>query len=129
MKEFAKSFASLSLGMSILGFQLLGEILTPHEEDEAKGAATRALDSITDATIDQLGPTLRVAFRVFDNVQRGITAVAFESLVLYANDRRNGHAVHSSPIGRRKRGVTPEPERARAATEMNAPVAIKIRRQ
>jgi hypothetical protein len=134
MKEFAKSFASLSLGMSILGFQLLGQLLTPNEEDEPKGPATRALDSVTDATVDQLGPTLRATFRALDNVQRGLTAVAFNSLLPFAHDDSNelSYETGTQPVPAwsiDRRTATSERNQARTAGEKNSPVAIKIRRQ
>jgi hypothetical protein len=134
MKEFAKSFVSLGLGMSIFSLQLLSEMLQPNEGDGPKGAPTRALDSITDATVDQLGPTLRATFRVLDNVQRGMTAVAFNALLAFGRDRRNEltsetrpHRNRSRSVRRQKHGA-PEPEGAQAGAE-NAPVAIRIRRQ
>jgi hypothetical protein len=136
MKEFAKSFASLGLGMSIFSLPLLSEILQPDDGDEPKGAATRAVDSITVAAVDQLGPTLRATFRVLDNVQRGMTALAFNALLAFGMDRRNEltgepppRGNRSQSVGRPEHGSAPEPVGAHAGAEKTAPVAIRIRRQ
>lgn len=83
MREFVKSVSSLGLGMSFLGLQLMQDMLTPSGEGERKSPATRTLDSVVNATAEQFGSTLRATFRAVDNVQRGITGIAFDALWPY----------------------------------------------
>lgn len=92
MKEFVKSLSSLTLGMSVFGVQLLADMfeLTPADEytrAEQKAAATRALDSVAHAAVDQCGPVLRGTFYALDNLQRGMTALAFNVLSALRSDR------------------------------------------
>lgn len=92
MREFVKSVSSFGLGMSFLGLQLMQDMLTPREEGERKSPATRTLDSVVNATAEQFGSTLRATFRAVDNVQRGITGIAFDALWPYnASQRTTEH--------------------------------------
>jgi hypothetical protein len=75
--EFVKSFGSFTLAMSLLGLQLVQDVMTPTGRGEHKGPATKTLDRIRDTTADQFGPTLRSTFQVLDNAQRGAIALAF----------------------------------------------------
>jgi hypothetical protein len=80
MKEFVQSFTSLTLGLSVFSLQLLGDMLTPAGPGAHKAPATGALDSVTHATAEQFGSTLRATFRALDNVQRGATSLTFNIL-------------------------------------------------
>lgn len=65
------------LALSLFSFKQMQNIVTPRERGERRGPATKALDSVTDATTDQFGETLQATFRTFDNVQRGLIGLTF----------------------------------------------------
>lgn len=77
MQEFVKSLSSLTLALTLLSVKELENLATPRERGERRGPATRALDSVTHATTDQFGETLRSAFSAADNVQRGLIGLGF----------------------------------------------------
>src|SRR5437867_6348495 len=77
MKEFTKSLFSYSLALSFFGLKQFDNILRPSDRGERKGPATKSLDSVTSATTEQLGETLKSAFRAADNLQRGLVELTF----------------------------------------------------
>ena len=77
MREFVKSSSSLMLALSLFGLKQIENLVAPRESDDTTGRAARAMNSITDATVDQFGDTLQGTFRAVDNVQRGLIAVGF----------------------------------------------------
>jgi hypothetical protein len=93
MREFAKSFASLGLAMSLFAFKQLENIATPTERAERRGPAVKSLDAVTNATVNQLGETMGSAFRVIDNVQRGIIGLGFSMFLPFLGS--NGSAWNS----------------------------------
>src|SRR5437899_11484188 len=72
MLEFTKSFFSYALAVSLFPVRQAQNMFSPQE-----GAGTGAAMAVANATADQLGETLGSAFRVFDNVQRGLVGLAF----------------------------------------------------
>jgi hypothetical protein len=62
--------------MSLLSVDLIDKT-TSMKRSEVRGAI-RALDAISDATVDQLGPRLRSAFRGLNEVQRAFTGIMFD---------------------------------------------------
>jgi hypothetical protein len=81
MREFAKSFTSLYLAMSLFAIKQVQNVVTPRPRGQRRGPATKALDAVTNATVDQFGETLRSTFRMFDNVQRGVLGLGFNMFI------------------------------------------------
>jgi hypothetical protein len=75
MRDLTKSIASFSWAMSLFGMQQMAQMLRPGEMAES-------LDSVTRATETQLGDALRSAFRVGDQVQKGMVDITFSLLSL-----------------------------------------------
>jgi hypothetical protein len=80
VREFVKSFFSLSLAASLFPLKQLENMLTPTERGEHKGPATKAMDSLVNATVDHFGGTLKGTFSALDNVQRGVVSLGFGML-------------------------------------------------
>ena len=81
MREFTKALFSYSLAMSFFGLKQMQNLVTPSDPDEHKGPATKAFESVTNATAGQFGETLSSAFRMMDNVQRGLVSLTFRFLM------------------------------------------------
>jgi hypothetical protein len=77
MREFTKSMGSLMLALSLFGLKQMQNIVTPRERGARRGPGAKAFDSVTHATTDQFGETLRATFRVMDNVQRSVIGLTF----------------------------------------------------
>jgi hypothetical protein len=86
MWEFAKSSTSFFLAQSLFVLKEAQNIVAPRERGERKGPATRALDAVTAATLEQLGDGLNAAFRVIDTGQRFALALAFNMLLPYISN-------------------------------------------
>jgi hypothetical protein len=86
MREFVKSCSSFALAMSFFGLKQLENMLTPTEGGERRGPAAKAFDSVTNATTDQLGGSLRSGFEALDNLQRGMVGLAFQFLWPFERD-------------------------------------------
>ena len=63
--------------MSLFALKQFENIATPRDRGERRGPGVKSLDALTNATVDQLGETLRSTFRTLDNVQRGIVGLGF----------------------------------------------------
>jgi len=63
MREFTKSLSSFVWAMSLFGVQQTANLLSP-------GRATKAFDSATKASEEQLGSALKSTFNVGDRLQR-----------------------------------------------------------
>lgn len=70
MKELTKSLTSFSWAMSLFGAKQLLNMMDPAK-------ASRAFQSVTDATEGQLDESLRSAFRTGDRLQRSMVDAAF----------------------------------------------------
>jgi hypothetical protein len=88
MQEFIKSSSSLMLALSLFGVKQIENIVTPRDRDEHHSPATKAMNSVTNATIDQFGETLRSTFRTLDNVQRGVVALSFQAFLPFLGRNR-----------------------------------------
>ena len=77
MKELVTSFSRLTLSMSVFSVQLLSDLVKPEDGPGRKTPAVRALDAVSGSAVDQFDPTLRATFQALDNVQRGVTSLAF----------------------------------------------------
>ena len=80
MKEFITSATSLALSMGVFGLQVISDVMRNDEAPGRKTPAVRALDAVSDSAVDQFGPSLRATFRALDNIQRGITSMAFSTM-------------------------------------------------
>src|SRR5579863_5181181 len=77
MREFTKSLFSYSLATSLFSLKQMQNLLTPTPRDQDEGPATIAFSAVTNTTIAQFGETLSSAFRMFDNMQRGMVNLMF----------------------------------------------------
>jgi hypothetical protein len=75
LRDLTKSMLSFSWGMSLFGAKQLVNSLTPEK-------ATAAFNAVTQATEGQLGDVLKGAFRVGDQLQRGMVDMTFGLLTL-----------------------------------------------
>ena len=80
MREFVKSFSSLMLAMSLFSLKQAQNAASPRDPGEGRGPAEKAMDSVTNATVNQFGETLRSTFHALDNVQRGVVGLGFALL-------------------------------------------------
>jgi hypothetical protein len=80
MREFLKSFSSLSLALALLPIKQIENVLTPDEPGENCGRAVKTMDTITSTVLDQFGGTLRATFSALDNLQRGVIATGMTAI-------------------------------------------------
>jgi hypothetical protein len=71
MQQLTKSLGSFTWAMSLFGVQQSLNIFRP-PPSSARGPhpATEAFRALTDATVQQLGPTAQQTFQTVDNLQR-----------------------------------------------------------
>jgi hypothetical protein len=81
MRDFVKSFSSMGLALALFGVKQIENVVTPRDRGQRRGPATKAMDAVTNATVDQFDETLYSTFRMMDNLQRGLIGLSF-SLVL-----------------------------------------------
>jgi hypothetical protein len=98
VREFVKSFFSLGIAASLFPLKQLDNLLAPVEPGDLKNPATEAMDSVTSATLDQFGGTLRATFSALDNVQRGVVSLGFG--LFRPSGSRTRHAPRTEPLGR-----------------------------
>jgi hypothetical protein len=81
MRELTKSTLSAGLAMSLFGMQ---SMLNMFRRPFAGGpdSTQEALDTVTQAIVDQTGDALRETFNVADKVQRGMVDMTFGFLML-----------------------------------------------
>jgi len=77
MRELTKSLFSCSLALSLFTLKQAQNLLTPAGSGEDAHPARKAFDAVTHSTTDQFGETLGSAFKMLDNLQRGLTGLAF----------------------------------------------------
>lgn len=77
MRDVTKSLLSFSWSMSLFGLQQTGNLLANPDPTRPKPRAAEAFDSVSRATEDQLGDTLRELFRAGDKMQRGMVDMFF----------------------------------------------------
>ena len=77
MREFFQSCTTLAFSLSLLTVELVNDV-TSMKGREFSGAATRALDSVSNAALDQLGPRLRFTFDSLNDIQRGVVGIMFD---------------------------------------------------
>jgi len=76
MGEITKSLASYWLAVSLFSVQQIDNLLQADGE-LAERRSTRALETVVDATTEQLGDSLRTTFRMLDDLQRGVIGLTF----------------------------------------------------
>lgn len=82
MKEFTKSLFSYSLAITFFGLKQLDNMMSP--SNGRKPPAIKSLDTLTSATITQLGETLTDSFRAVDSLQRGAVELMFDVMFPFA---------------------------------------------
>src|SRR5262249_34272993 len=87
MREFTKALLSYSLATSLFALKQMQNLITPSDPDKHRGPATKALDSVTNATTNQFGGTLKSLFGAVDNVQRGLVSLTFSFFLPFASGR------------------------------------------
>src|SRR5437868_13103516 len=92
MREFVKSCLSLGVATSLFPLKQLENMITPTQRGEYKGPATKAMDAVVNATVDQFGGTLRSTFSAIDNMQRGLVGMGFDMLWPFGNRSRTARA-------------------------------------
>ena len=102
MRDFFQSCTTLAFSLSLLGFDLIDDF-SSMESREFRGSATRAVDAVSQAALDQLGPRLRLTFDSLNEIQRGVVGIMFDlSLAMAkATVNRLGDGTHAAdaPIG------------------------------
>jgi hypothetical protein len=88
--EITKSLASYWLAVSLFSIQQIDNLL--HMDSElAEKRSIHALETAVDATTDQLGSSLRSAFRMVDDLQRGVIGLTFGLLNPFPRKEEAGH--------------------------------------
>jgi hypothetical protein len=108
LREFTKALLSYSLAMSLFGLKQMQNLVTPTRHDETRGPASKALESVTNATTNQFGETLSSLFRTMDNLQRGIVGLTFSVLTPFSD--RIGRDGSRAEQGRRGVVWSSEPD-------------------
>jgi hypothetical protein len=96
MREFFQSCTTLAFTMSLLSVELMDRI-TSMESGDFKGGATKALDAVSNAAVDQLGPRLRSTFRGLNDVQRAVVGIMFDLSFEFARNSLNRLADEGGP--------------------------------
>ena len=102
MREFLQSCTTLAFSLSLLSLEMVDE-MTSLESHEFRGAATRAVDSVSNAALDQLGPRLRTTFRALNDVQRGAVGIMFDLSLAMAKYSLHRLGDESGPARRGRR--------------------------
>jgi len=92
MREFTTSLFSYTLALSLFGLKQTQNLVLPGKVEDVGGPATEAFESLTNATLDHFGGTLTSFFRTLDNVQRGVIALTFSTLLPFASGRSGASA-------------------------------------
>jgi hypothetical protein len=82
MKEFTKSLFSYSLAVAFFGLKELDNMMSL--SNGRKPPVIKSLDSVTSATVAQLGETLKDSFRAVDSLQRGAVELMFDVMFPFA---------------------------------------------
>lgn len=82
IRDLAKSMISFSWGMSLFGVKQSVNLLTPQSPSQPTHKATAAFNSVTQATEEQLGGTLKGVFKAGDQLQKGMVDMMSSCLTL-----------------------------------------------
>src|SRR5262245_21059676 len=80
MKELTKSLASCTWAMSVFGVQQMTNLFMPR--DGGMDKTTGCFDRVAAAAEEQLGPTMRSAFRAGNELQRMMVDLMFGGLMM-----------------------------------------------
>jgi hypothetical protein len=108
MREFTKAAGSFFLAMSLFGVKQMENIVTPRERGRRKGPATQALDSVTAATLEQLGDGLVAVFRAADTTQRAVVGLWFNMFLPFLS---NYGSASSREVAWERKGERSRPPR------------------
>ena len=80
MRALAKSMFSYSWGMSLFLAKQMVNVTMPTGDGNPFDKTAGAFDSVTKATVDQLGSTLKAAYNAGDTMQKGMVDIAFSMM-------------------------------------------------
>jgi len=89
MREFTKSMMSYTWAMSVFGVQQMVNLMTP-QGGRQNHPATGAFNNVSQCAVEEMGDAMRAAFRVGDNIQRGLVDATFGFMTLGASNRGGG---------------------------------------
>jgi hypothetical protein len=84
IRDLTKSMLSFSWAMSLFGVNQLTNTLIPQTPSQPNHRATTAFNTVTQATEEQLGSTLKGVFKAGDQLQKGMVDLMFGFLSLEA---------------------------------------------
>jgi hypothetical protein len=87
-RHLTTSMSSFSLAMTLFCMKQVQNAVMPPERGDTVSPAAKAADSLTNATVQQFGETLRSVFRAMDNAQRGFINVIFATCMPFTAMRR-----------------------------------------
>jgi hypothetical protein len=82
MQQLTKSLGSFTWAMSLFGLQQTVNLFRPVSPQSGVHPATAAFQSLTDATVGQLGNTTQRTFQVVDGLQRQLVDVGLSIATL-----------------------------------------------
>jgi len=93
--------------MSLLGLELMDDI-TSRERGEFIEPAANAVNAVSSAAVDQLGPRLRSVFRELNDIQRSVAGIMFDLSLSLARTSLNMLADESGADGHEDQRIGPE---------------------
>jgi len=120
MREFFQSCASLAFSMSLLTVEMLDNIAWM-DRDELRGSATKAVDAVSGAAVDQLGPRLQSTFRALNDIQRGAVGIMFDVSLQFARNTLDRFTDQSESGSRRESYSLGDERRHREAEYQDNP--------
>jgi hypothetical protein len=82
IRDLTKSLLSFSWAMSLFGVNQLTNTLIPQTPSQPTHRAATAFNTVTQATEEQLGSTLKGVFKAGDQLQKGMVDLMFGVLSL-----------------------------------------------
>jgi hypothetical protein len=84
IRDLTKSILSFSWAISLFGVSQLTNTLIPQTPSQPNHRVTTAFNTVTQATEEQLGSTLKGVFKAGDQLQKGMVDLMFGVLSLEA---------------------------------------------
>ena len=84
IRDLTKSTIGFSWGMTLLGAQQLANLISGQSPAQPAHQAATTFDAVTQAAEEQLGETLKGAFKVGDQLQQGLVDLSFSLFSLQA---------------------------------------------
>ena len=82
IRDLTKSMLSFSWALSLFGAQQVTNLLTPQSPSQPTHKVKAAFDTVTQATEEQFGDAIKGAFKVGDQLQKGMVDLAFSFFTL-----------------------------------------------